>query len=410
MTQLLNFLRRYARLLSFGVLASFCSNFGQTFFIALFNEPIRADFGLSHGEFGLIYSIVTAISGGILLTIGGRLDRMALPSYATGVGLGLAAACALLGFANHAAVLLLALLGLRLAGQGLMSHMGNVAIGRAFEAKRGLALSLTSLGRPAGEAIVPLIGVALLAAVGWRNTWLLCAVLMLLALAPVLRWTAGGRGEPELDDAREDAPEFTGRRSLTRAQVLRRSDFWMALVAFLSAPCILTGLFFHQAALADARGWTLAQLAIGFTGYASLSLLCGLLAGPLVDRYTARKLAPLTPLPLLAALLVVLFVPGTWASAAYLAAAGAGVGFMSVTGNALWVELFGPRHLGAIKAVIMFAMIVGTAITPFLFGALLDGGIGMLAITGGSVAYVLFALGLLAMAFWWRPVASRTSI
>lgn len=405
MTALVNFIRRYARLLAFGVLASFCSNFGQTFFIALFNEPIRADFDLSHGEFGLIYSIVTAISGAILLTVGGRLDRMALRTYATGVGLALAAACALLGLANHAAVLLVALLGLRLAGQGLMSHMGNVAIGRAFEAKRGLALSLTSLGRPAGEAIFPVVGVALLAVVGWRNTWLLCAALMLLALAPVLRWTAGGRGEPDVDDSKEDAPDFTGRRSLTRAQVLRRRDFWMALVAFLSAPCVLTGLFFHQAALADARGWTLEQLALGFTGYASLNLLCGLLAGPLVDRFSARVMAPLTPVPLLAALLVVLFVPGGWASAAYLAAAGAGVGFMSVTGNALWVELFGPRHLGAIKAVIMFCMIVGTAITPFLFGALLDGGVGMLDIVRASLSYVVLALGLLAAAFWWRKPA-----
>ena len=405
MTALKEFLQRHARLLAFGVLASFASNFGQTYFIALFNDPIRAEFGLSHGEFGLIYSLVTAISGGILLTVGGRLDRMQLPNYALLVVLGLAIACALLAVTPHVAWLLPALLLLRLGGQGLMSHMGNVAIGRAFEARRGLALSLTSLGRPLGEAVFPLVGVALLASVGWRGAWLLCAATVLLVLAPALRWTAHGRGEPQIDDTAEDHPEFVGRRSLTRAQVLRRSDFWMALLAFLSGPCILTGLFFHQAVLADAKGWTLAQLAASFTGYAVFSLLLGLLAGPIVDRVTARRLVPLTPLPLLAALLVIETVQPAWGSLLYLSLAGASVGLMSVSGNALWVELFGPRHLGAIKAVVMAAMLVGTAVTPFLFGVALDAGVGMTALVRGSVVYVMAAIGLLASAFWWR--ASR---
>ena len=402
MTAWKEFLQRYARLLGFGVLASFASNFGQTYFIALFNDPIRAEFGLSHGAFGGLYSLVTAISGGILLTVGGRLDRMRLPNYALLVALGLATACALLAAAPHVAWLFPALLLLRLGGQGLMSHMGNVAIGRAFEARRGLALSLTSLGRPLGEAVFPLVGVALLASVGWRGAWLVCAATVLLVLAPALRWTAHGRGEPQIDDSAEDQPSFTGRRSLSRAQVLRRSDFWMALVAFLSGPCILTGLFFHQAVLADAKGWSLAQLAASFTGYAVFSLLLGLLAGPIVDRVTARRLVPLTPLPLLAALGVILWVQPAWGSLLYLSLAGASVGLRSVSGNALWVELFGPRHLGAIKAVVMAAMIAGTAVTPFLFGAALDAGVGMPALVQGSAVYVLAAIGLLATAFWWR--------
>ena len=63
MTAWKEFLQRYARLLGFGVLASFASNFGQTYFIALFNDPIRAEFGLSHGAFGGLEDIKLNFAG-----------------------------------------------------------------------------------------------------------------------------------------------------------------------------------------------------------------------------------------------------------------------------------------------------------------------------------------------------------
>ncbi|MEQ8195897.1 MAG: hypothetical protein RIB59_15555, partial [Rhodospirillales bacterium] len=56
------FILKNARFLGFGVLLTFFGNFGQTYYIALFNEPIRAEFGLSHGDFGLLYSVATVSS------------------------------------------------------------------------------------------------------------------------------------------------------------------------------------------------------------------------------------------------------------------------------------------------------------------------------------------------------------
>ena len=43
------FLRDNAPFLSVGVLLTFVSSFGQTFFISVFAGEIRAEFGLSHG-------------------------------------------------------------------------------------------------------------------------------------------------------------------------------------------------------------------------------------------------------------------------------------------------------------------------------------------------------------------------
>ena len=43
--------------LSLGVFLIFISSFGQTFFISLFSGQIRSEFNLSHGMFGIFYSL-----------------------------------------------------------------------------------------------------------------------------------------------------------------------------------------------------------------------------------------------------------------------------------------------------------------------------------------------------------------
>ena len=48
--------------LLFGFLMLFVSSAGQTFFIGVFGPAIRADFGLSHTEWGAIYLAGTLVS------------------------------------------------------------------------------------------------------------------------------------------------------------------------------------------------------------------------------------------------------------------------------------------------------------------------------------------------------------
>ncbi len=50
----LDFLAVNRRFLAFGFATAFFSAFGQTFFIAVFGGELRAEFALSHGEFGSV--------------------------------------------------------------------------------------------------------------------------------------------------------------------------------------------------------------------------------------------------------------------------------------------------------------------------------------------------------------------
>src|SRR5215213_3243046 len=76
-------LRHYWRVIGLGFALTFLSSFGQTFFISLSGPDIRAAFGLTHGGFGLVYSIATLVSGILMIWIGGVIDRVSIRLYAT---------------------------------------------------------------------------------------------------------------------------------------------------------------------------------------------------------------------------------------------------------------------------------------------------------------------------------------
>ena len=64
------FLKTNARWIAGGFLLTFFSSFGQTFFIGLSGEELRAKFDLTDGEFGLTYMLATLGSAATLSFLG----------------------------------------------------------------------------------------------------------------------------------------------------------------------------------------------------------------------------------------------------------------------------------------------------------------------------------------------------
>ena len=68
--------------LCLGVLLIFSSSIGQTFFISLFSGEIRNEFNLSHGTFGIFYSIATLMSAIVFFWLGKFADHFNLTHLA----------------------------------------------------------------------------------------------------------------------------------------------------------------------------------------------------------------------------------------------------------------------------------------------------------------------------------------
>lgn len=390
MRDYLRFLRTERRFLAFGVLAVLLSGFGQTFFIALFGGELRATFNLSHGDFGLLYGLASVGSAATMLWAGRGVDRLDLRIFVTGVLVLLALGCVLMAVANSLPVLWLGLFLTRVCGQGLMLHLALTSMGRYYRSERGKAVGIAAVGLPIAEATFPAAAVALFGMYDWRMVWWVGAVALITVAIPLVLWLLRGHGARRRQYAAEQAA-FDDAGGWARREVLRDPVFYGVLPAVVLAPSTVTLVFFHQSHIATQYGWSLEWVATSLAVFAVAHVVGLLGGGPLVDRFRARWMLPLSLLPLVCGLSVLALAQGAWVAPVYLGFCGLAVGMTGTAANAIWAELYGTTHLGAIRAMAHASMVFATALTPPASGWLFDWGAAVSSVAAGVIALTAVA-------------------
>jgi MFS family permease len=386
----LQLLRQQAPLLGFGALLCFSSSVGQTFFIAVFGGALRSEFGLGHGAFGAAYSVATLASAVTLVWLGKLVDRMDTARLAALVVVGLALASLAMSAAQGLLTLAVAFYGLRLFGQGMATHIAISTMAKRFTAARGRAISIATLGIAASEVVMPPLAVLALT-IGWRWSWVGFAALLLAVVLPLLALLLRRADRrPIVEEPAIGTPPPTV-RSRRQSEVLRDWRFWLLLPGLTSTSILVTGFFFHHVHIVEAKGWQLGLFAATFTVYAIGAVLSSLTSGWLVDRLGARRPLVFFPLGLAWSCLLLAssdsFVVGVMMMLVF----GIVSGGQSTTVSALWAELYGTEHVGAIRSLAMAIMVLGSAISPIIFGAVFDAGISVEAVAVGSAIYAALA-------------------
>ena len=366
------FVRENAPFLLAGFLLTFCSSFGQTYFISIFAGEIRETFGLSHGAWGSIYAAGTMTSAAVMLWSGGLTDTIRVRVLAVVVLSGLAVACIAMALLPTVWLLPVVIFALRFFGQGMSSHIATVAIARWFVATRGRALSVASLGFTVGEATLPVTFVALMAFIDWRVLWAGAALIPLLLLPVVFRLLRNERTPQSLSD--ESPTLGMGARHWTRRDALRHWLFWAMLPAVLGPSAFGTAFFFHQVHIAEVKGWAHIELVAVFPLFPLSATLSMLASGWLIDRFGTAVLMALVQLPVGLAFLLFPMVETVAGAALCVMLMALTFGTNATLPGAFWSEFYGTRHLGGIKSMATAAMVLGSAIGPGLTGILIDFG------------------------------------
>ena len=399
MRSFLPLLVREWRLLLFGFLMAFGSSYGQTFFIALFSADIRDSLQLSHSGFGLLYSAATLASAAVLLWSGSLIDRWDLRRVSYAVVAGLGAACVLAGLAKGPLMLFLGLLLLRHMGQALMSMTGLTSVVRYIPEDRGKASAIATSGFAVAEALLPLMAVALLAILDWRQSFLVWGILLMASMPPLIWWLLQGhdrRHADYIDTLRHDRhrsqhDDTAPRRQWTRRDMLRDPLLYLFLPALLAQPLLFTGFMFHQVQLVTEKGWELSFWAQLYVLYAITSSVCKFGAGLLIDRFGAQPLLPYIIWPLGAGLFLLAIASAQWTAVAFMLLIGISTGLYTTTSSPFFAERYGTLHLGAIKSVTTAIMVCATAVTPVAMGWALDAGVTLGDMAIGAALYVLLA-------------------
>lgn len=360
-------------------LMTLSSSFGQTYFIALFAPWLRSELHLTDGGFGGLYMVGTIASAAVLVCVGKLADRFRVRWLAVLVLLCLAMMCVAMATLSSTWVLLAVLFGLRLFGQGALGHLAITGVGRWYLRRRGRMMSIAVLGFPAAQAAMPIAAVGLIGTIGWRETWVVASAFLCLVSVPLVLLFL--RGEPTHDRTAEISEGGSGRvlpqRQWTRAEVLRVPEFFAMLTGIAAPSFVMTGIFFHQAHLVAVKGWTLAWFAGWFPAYAGVSILAALLTGWLVDRFDVRRLLPLFLLPMATAVAVLASSTSPFAVPVFMILGAMTSGSASTLIGTLWAELFGTRHLGAIRSVAFATQVLASALAPGLLGVLIDLGVDL---------------------------------
>ena len=345
-----------------------------TFYLLL--PIIGKELGLSYSQIGLIMTCqyiagaVANVPGGLLVdTVGRKGVLMAVSLFWVGFPY------LLMGFA-HSYLMLLGCVALVGVGNSLWHPTAIPTLARRFPERKGLVLSLHSMGGNFGDAIAPLVVGALLTVLSWREAVILNVapgiVIALLIFVFLGTLQLGGNKPVASGDVRAGAQSlrdyFRGLPQLFRNRGLLllatssafRSMTQNALLTFLPV--------FLAYELGYSPFWVGAcMFALQAAGFAAAPV-----AGHLSDRM-GRKRVMMTSMAMTAVVLVFMALAGK--SLAF-------VLFVTVLGFFLyairpvmqaWLLETTPRNMGGTSIGVLFgAQALGSSIGPLLGGLVAD--------------------------------------
>ena len=384
-----NFILHDPKLLTYGFLIIFFASYGQTFFIALFNDDIKNLYNLSDGQFGMVYALATTFSSLLLINFAKLIDFIDLRIYSFVVTIGLLLTCFGVYFLpENIFFLFIIIFALRFFGQGTMAHAGITSMTRYFGENKGKAISFGNLGGMLGVMFLPIIVVYLNKFFDFKQIWLLCSLSIILFL-PVLYYTLSNQSDRQTKFQELNKKEE--KIIWTTLQVIKNKKFLIYLPLTTSFSFIGTGLMFHQIFIFDQKGWTLDMLGTGFIFLGAFSIIGLLFGGPLIDLLNPKKAIVYLMLPIFIGILVLLSFKNFYFLIIYMSLYGLNLGISAPFTGSLWADLFGLESLGTVKALFHAIVVLASALSPVIFGYIIDWGFGISMISTICIIMIIIS-------------------
>jgi MFS transporter, OFA family, oxalate/formate antiporter len=348
--------------------------FGCAYTFSAFVASLQQDFGASRGSVSVVFSLagflyfgLGSVSGPLADRFGSRLMAV-LGMILTGLGLAAAAAATSLAevYAAYG-------LGIGL-GVGCAYVPALGAVQRWFLRRRGFASGLAVSGIGVGTLVMPPLAAHLIAALGWRETWLVLggiAIVLGGGMALMIENDPHDRGlHPDGDVISSLQPSKSAGTSVWDAVRSRR--FIGLYAACLTCSFGLFVPFVHLVPYAQDHGISpsSAGLLLGLVGAGSTAGRFFL--GGVADRM-GRPRALLAMFAGLAAAMSLWAVSsGFWLLALFALVYGAVYGGLVALLPALVADYFGGRNAGGIIGILFTSVAFGTLAGPIAAGYAFD--------------------------------------
>ena len=376
------------KVILFGFIFTFFSSFGQSFFIGLFNNSIRSELSISHGQFGSIYASATLLSSLVLIWVGKKIDDMSAFKFSLFVIVLFSFASYFFSTIKIVPLLFVGIFLLRLSGQGLMSHTSSTTVSRYFDKTRGRALSISWFGLSTAEFILPIFIVFLLTVTSWQNIWISISLVLIIFL-PIISFVL--IKNVTLETRENSLVTKNIRKEIKqwkRVEVLKDYRFYIISLNMLAMPSIATGVFVYQSFILSSKNWGPFIIAQSFMVYSVMSVITLTVAGFLIDKFSSRRLLIFMNIPLFLSAVILAKFNSELSSFVFFAFVGITNGLANVLGSSTWAEIYGVKFIGSIKALSTSLMVFATASGTAIFGILIDYGLSINQIAVYSAFYI----------------------
>ncbi len=373
-----------------GVLASIP---GQTIGVGVFTDYLLEALHLSRVQLSSAYAAGTIASSFLLPFAGVLLDRVGARRMAVYSALGLGGS--LLAFAKMdrlamaesagsaalaLAVVTVGFLLIRFFGQGCLTLVSRVIIGKWFNHRRGLATALSTTAVALCFNGSPQVLNALVASVGWREAYLVLAGIVGLGMTVIAALFYRDNPEEcglEMDGVRDPAwhEKMAARvaetqRDFTRGEALRTPAFWAFSLALSVQGLLITAISFHVASLGAEMGLSREDAYAIFLPMAYFSIATNVVCGWLSDRIRLKWLLFLEMGTVAMGMTGLMVLDTEHGYYMFISGFGVSQGLFGLFVTIVWPRYFGRAHLGAISGVNTSVMVFASALGPVFFSAI----------------------------------------
>ncbi len=365
---------------------------GQTYGVAPFTEPLISALDLSRVALSKAYMFGTMASACILIYAGKLYDRFGARCVAP-------AACLIMGAtlltlsqidlraARLAGLLpgldsadisfgaiLLGFFALRFSAQGVLTLVSLNMVMKWFDRHRGLVTGIMGVFTGPVFSLTPKMLSALVDAVGWREAWVLLALVCGLGFSLISLLFYRDAPEdcglvPDGKAPSDDRPSPEKQRvQFTPAEARRTYAFWAFALTIATSGCFMTAVGFHIFSVFESAGRP------GATGYdiflpaAMITLVLRPLVGWLCDVIELKYLLMVLALSIGGSGLGLSLLALPNAHWIMIVSSGIGGSTFGTLLSVTFPNYYGRKHLGAISGTCMSIMVFASALGPWAFG------------------------------------------
>lgn len=351
--------------------------YGAMFTYGVFFKEFQTEFGWSRAMIAGASSLAFLIGGAFGITAGRLNDKIGPKALSVVISILFGLGYLLLSRLQTPWQLYL-IYGLPVAvGFGAFDVITLSTVSRWFVRSRGMMSGVVKVGTGSGQVLMPLFAAALIAAYGWRSTYMILGVViivLLVAAAQVMRHNPREIGLLPDNDPYEPSTLGSGSRDpgMPLKEIFRTKQFWaINLAEFCSFFCLLT-VVVHIVPHAIDLGLAPGTAAGVISAIGGMSIVGRFVLGSAYDRIGGKRSLMICFIILFCSFIWLQVAGSAWMLFLFAVVYGFAHGGLFTVVSPTVAELFGTGSHGVLFGIVLFSGNIGGAISPILAGRIFD--------------------------------------